>query len=258
VLLRPIKMDGDDVWYGLVAGGHRYEAAALLGWTHIDATIRDMTDAQALLSEIDENLVRRDLTPYERAIFINARLKAWAAVHPDRVNGNSENISELPAAPKRGRPKNSVKLTEFLGNTPPTMGFTAETAHDLGISASTVERALALVKGLSKPVHARISGTDLGRNGSLLRQIAGVADPVEQLRAVEALLDGDAKNFSQALHIASGRPPIAAPPRPADMSVKALEKLWKAAPPTHRKAMLHWLSGQSTPGYQVTPKGGAE
>jgi ParB family chromosome partitioning protein len=51
----------------LVAGAHRVTAAKYLGWASIKAIIRDMTSDEALLAEIDENLIRRELTILDRA-----------------------------------------------------------------------------------------------------------------------------------------------------------------------------------------------
>ncbi len=253
VTVRPIQMDGDDLRFELVVGGHRYDAALLNGWTLIDATIQELSDAQALMMEIDENLVRRDLTPYERALFINARLSAWAELNPGRVERSVGAVT----APKRGRPGNSEKFAELLGDTPATMGFGAETADDLGISERTVRNALAVARGLSPAVKARVSGSPLGKNEGLLRQIAGVADPAEQLRIVEALTDGRATKFADAQIYAAGKTPTKAPEAPVDVFLKVVQKLWKAAPKTHRDAFLHWLSGLALPGWTLT-KGGAD
>jgi ParB family transcriptional regulator, chromosome partitioning protein len=261
VMVRPVRMDGDDVWFELVVGGHRYDAALLNGWTHIDAMIQELSDAQALMMEIDENLVRRDLTPYERALFINARLSAWAELHPERIaEGKLDRVDPItaPLAPKRGRPRNSDKLSQFLGDTPPSMGFSAETALDLGVDRRTVERALAVARGLAPAVHAKVSGSPLGKNEGLLRQIAGVGDPAEQLRIVEALTDGRTTKFADAQVYAAGKTPTKAPERPVDETVKALKKVWKAAPKTHRDAMLHWLSGEALPTGWNLVKGGAD
>lgn len=260
VMVRPVRMDGDDVWFELVVGGHRFDAALLNGWTHIDAMIQELSDAQALMMEIDENLVRRDLTPYERALFINARLSAWAELHPERItDANSANLAQLPAgAVKRGRPANVDKMSTLLGNTPVTMGFGEETSADLGISRRTVFNALAVARGLSPAVHAKVSGSPLGKNEGLLRQIAGVGDHTEQLRIVEALTDGRATKFVDAQVYAAGKTPAAPVERPVDETVKGFQKVWKGAPQSHRDAMLHWLSGQSLPKGWVLTKGGAD
>ena len=243
LLVRP--EEGRAGWYVLVVGAHRLEAARLEGWSDIEADIRHLTDDQAELVEIDENLIGPALTPLDRAIFIDARLKVWARLHPDRVSASEDGALR----PKRGRPANSTKFGEFLGDTPPTMGFSAETASDLGLSEMTIKNALLIARGISSDVRARVYGTKIAKNEGVLRQLAGVANKAEQLRVAEALVGEKAKSFPDALVIAQGREPSPPPPpRPVDETLKALEGLWNKAPATHRAAMLHWLSGKPMPG----------
>lgn len=245
IMVRPAP--GKPGWFILVVGLHRLEAAIAEGWTDIRSDVRHLTDDQARLIEVDENLIGPSLTPLERAIFIDVRLQVWARLHPDRVDQGD--TGDGAAAPKRGRPANSVKLTEFLGDTPATMGFSAETAEDLGLSTSTVERALRIARGLSPETRAQIAGTRVAKNEGLLRQLASVPDKSEQLRAAEALASAKAKTFPDALMIASGKEPAPAPePRPADEAVAAFMAVWKKASPTHRVAILHALSGEKLPG----------
>ena len=58
-LLNPITLDQNNT---LVAGLHRLEAAKLLGWTEIECNVIGMSDLQAELAEIDENIIRTRLT----------------------------------------------------------------------------------------------------------------------------------------------------------------------------------------------------
>lgn len=250
ILVRPAP--DQPGWFVLVAGLHRLEAAIAEGWPTIRADVRHLTDDEARLIEVDENLISKGLTPLERAIFVDVRLQVWARLHPERVGseklGQVDPISGVPVL-RRGRPANSEKFAEFLGDTPPTMGFSAETAEDLGLSEKTVKRALSIARGLSPDVRAKVAGTKLAKNEGLLRQLAAVPDKGEQLRAAEALISEQAKGFVEALALASGRKlPPPPTPTPVDDAVNALKALWKKAPPTHRQAMLHWLAGQALPG----------
>lgn len=247
--VRPLRMDGDDMVFGLVTGGHRYAAAETLGWAEIDCTIRNLTDDQARMVEIDENLIRRGLTALDRAVFVNERLQVWAKLHPDRIveAENVENISTL--APKRGRPSNADKMSEALGGAPATMGFRHETAAELDISEKTVRNALLIARGLAPETRVRLAGTKLAKNEGILRQLASVADKAEQLRVADALVTARAKSFPDALVIAQGREPTPPPPpRPVDETVAEFMTVWKKAPPTHRAAILHALSGEKLPG----------
>ena len=69
ILLRPRSVD--KIGYLLVAGRHRLEAVRKLKWPSIRAEIREGLEAtQAELAEIDENLVRAELSPAERDLHI--------------------------------------------------------------------------------------------------------------------------------------------------------------------------------------------
>jgi ParB/RepB/Spo0J family partition protein len=67
--LQPIVVSPrPDTGYWLIAGWHRLEAARKLKWPSMSAMIVDIADAAAAeLIEIDENLVRAELSPAERA-----------------------------------------------------------------------------------------------------------------------------------------------------------------------------------------------
>jgi ParB family chromosome partitioning protein len=45
--------------------------------------LRDIDDDQALLAEIDENLIRAELSPAERALHIAHRKELYEKIHPD-------------------------------------------------------------------------------------------------------------------------------------------------------------------------------
>lgn len=123
-LLRPEEVNQDGCVWMRTRGGHRLAAARALGWAAISAKVRDEQDEIAKLAEIDENLLRRDYTPLERAQAFAERLEAWAAAHPDRV----EKVDGQARA-KRGRPGKSAKIADFLNGRPPLMGFASETAR---------------------------------------------------------------------------------------------------------------------------------
>lgn len=61
--LEPIVLTRDNV---LLAGWHRVEAAKMLGWEEIKAELFDGNELECELAEIDENLMRNDLTILEQ------------------------------------------------------------------------------------------------------------------------------------------------------------------------------------------------
>src|SRR5215831_589567 len=53
---------GDGAHYDLVTGAHRLAAAKALGWQTIDCFVTDVDDPNAELWEIDENLMREEVS----------------------------------------------------------------------------------------------------------------------------------------------------------------------------------------------------
>lgn len=238
-LLRKDERNDDGCVWVLTRGGHRLAAFELLGRRTIPAKVRDERAEVAKMAEVDENLLRRDLTPLERAEAFAERLAAWSVVHPDRVQATDTGLRA-----KRGRPPKWDKLAHLTGGAPALMGFAAETASVAGISQKTVGRALGIYRSIPAGQQARLHGTWIAKNDAALRQIAGLADIVEQAAVIDLLLAGTAKTVPEAQAIAAGKPVPAKASKPVQND---FEKAWKSASATQRDALLHWLSGQRLP-----------
>jgi ParB/RepB/Spo0J family partition protein len=80
--------DGRDIEaYEIVAGRHRYEAVCSLGAEEIACVVTDDDDLHAQLWEIDENLMRAELSPSERASCTARRKEIYEALHPEAKHG---------------------------------------------------------------------------------------------------------------------------------------------------------------------------
>ena len=104
-LLHPITLrkGASDGAYVLVAGRHRLEAVRKLGHQTVAAVILDGADSdRAQLVEIDENLVRADLTPAERAAHQAKRKEIYERLHPETKAGTAQ-AKGMNAAQGRGR-----------------------------------------------------------------------------------------------------------------------------------------------------------
>jgi ParB-like chromosome segregation protein Spo0J len=163
--LQPIVVrrdDGGGCW--LVAGLHRLEAAKKLKWEEINCTIFDDMDAdQAELAEIDENLVRADLTPAEEAVHIGRRKAIYEKAHPETMHG---------AVGRRG--KGSQYATSS-----PADAFIDDTAKKTGKHRATIARKAARAKNVS--VLPDIVGTSLDK-GTEIDALAKL--PVEKQRSL--------------------------------------------------------------------------
>lgn len=66
--------------YQIVAGERRVRAIRLLGWEHVPAFVRELTDDQASATMLVENMVRVDLDPLEEAKAYASRIDAGSTV----------------------------------------------------------------------------------------------------------------------------------------------------------------------------------
>lgn len=102
ITVRPAPVfDGTIMVQGhrVVAGNHRVAAARALGWEEIDAFVVPNDDQlSAELIEIDENLVRAELTPAQRASAIKRRKEIRQSMNPELVPDSGIN-SKGPGRP---------------------------------------------------------------------------------------------------------------------------------------------------------------
>jgi len=86
-LLNPITVTKGN---NLVAGLHRIRACELLGWKTITAIEIEADALHAQLAEIDENLVRNELTVLERSEQLARRKQVYEAIHPETRKGGDQ------------------------------------------------------------------------------------------------------------------------------------------------------------------------
>ncbi|MBN8533882.1 MAG: ParB/RepB/Spo0J family partition protein [Rhizobiales bacterium] len=170
VILRP---EGNR--YRLVAGAHRLAACQKLGWGSVDGIIQNVDDDEARLIEIDENLMRRELSVLDRALSLAERKAVYDRLHPETV--------------QRGRRKKELSPTwRQFGER-----FTKHAAKRTGLSERVVQRSLELAEKLSPEAIARLRLSDLADNQAQLLALAA-EEPETQLALASAIADGKAKS----------------------------------------------------------------
>ncbi len=199
----------------LVAGSHRLAAARRLGWSRIDALVAAGDDDELSLVEIDENLVRAELRPLERALFLVARREIHRRMHP----------GHRPAA------------RETCANIAP-VSFGAEAERLTGLSRRGVYRALEIGEGLHPPLADALAETPVAAREGDLHRISrkGVG---EQKRLLAALRDAGEPPRTLA-ELERGRARRPGGPVAAKARMAALKRAWRAAGPAERAAFLAW------------------
>ncbi len=133
-LLEPILVSPDGGGYTLMAGRHRLAAAKKLGHDQICALSVDGIDGdRRALIEIDENLIRADLSPAERALHLAERKRLYLKNHPD-----TESV-RVRGGPGRGHKNESQNENGFPA-------FIDDTAAKTGKGRSTIAREVARAK----------------------------------------------------------------------------------------------------------------
>ena len=113
--------------YALIFGRHRLEAVRRIGSATIRARIlKGITDMVAEMQEIDENLVRADLSPAEHAMHIGRRKEIYEKQHPQT----------------RAHVAGAHAANALMGNASAKLApaFTADTAAKTGRSERVIQR----------------------------------------------------------------------------------------------------------------------
>lgn len=206
----------------LIAGGHRYAAALEAGLKTMRASIFTGTELQARMREVDENLLRRELSELDRAVFLAERKTIYEALHPETAHG-------------KARPGKVEENFHFPGRE----SFAAETARKLGVTDRQV-RTYLLRARIEPELRDRLALTRWADHGATLDAIAK-APPATRARLVSALTRGlaPARNIAAALaEIQPGLNPV----RSADDEHLArLQTAWRKAPKRAREQFLAFI-----------------
>jgi MT-A70 len=154
------------------------EARRRLGLRTVPAILRTMSDLDAELGMIDENLCRHDLSPAERAIAVRRRKAVYLQLHPDTAHGAIGN----------GRDK-SRQLGDSTSDNEINR-FTRATAEATGIGERTLQRDAARGEKLGDDTLKKVVGTSLDK-GEELDALAKLSDKRRE-SLVERAVAGEA------------------------------------------------------------------
>lgn len=217
VVVRP-PVEGTNGHVRLIVGAHRVEACRLLG-RKVRVVVRPLTDDQAALAEIDENLARHDLTELDRAAFIAVRKDIYLRAHPEAGQGKA----------KKGKPDKNVPLVP---------SFAEDLAGRLNIDARTVNRAVRRYRDISPEVRRRIAGTWLARRGVELDALARLPQAEQMARVVAVLDDKTATSIRAAARaISRGGEPIS----PEEKQRQRMLAMLRRLSATLRGEAMEWL-----------------
>lgn len=210
--------------YEVTAGAHRLRAARKLGLDAVPCIVVDDDDLHAELAMIDENLMRAELGPAERAHGTARRKAIYLLLHPDTAAGAAQ-AAGMNSVLGRG---------DVAANLAPT--FTEATSAATGRSERAVERDAERGSKISERALSLIAGTALN-TGSYLDKLKKLG-PNEQEARVQRELAAPRKPVSPA-------PAVRNEFESYQAFLNKVVKLFDAAPQEWREAAIEHLQADA-------------
>jgi ParB family transcriptional regulator, chromosome partitioning protein len=172
------KKDTREARFRLVAGRHRLEAVRKLGLAHIEAFISAKSAAQNRIWEIEENLVRAELTELEKGEHLGQLKDLHEQLHPETQHGGD---------------RASRKIYDLKNPR-----FTKAMAKLTGKSESSIQKAIRRSEKIAPEVKERIARTAIANKGVELDRLADLS-PEEQSAVVQKYEGGKATSIRGAI-----------------------------------------------------------
>ena len=221
IVVRPNPLSPSD-HFVLVAGCHRLAAFKLLDRTEIPAIVRELSKDEARLVEIDENLMRRELDPLDRAVFLAERKSVWERMYPETTHGGDRKS-------RKNKGENQVVTM--------TTRFSKDVAKRTGLSEASIQRACRIYFELGPDGIAQLRGTPLASNQAQLLLLARMNTAARD-KAIEAAVASRASTVSAALRSAGLGGPA---PDAAEVQFRKLCEAWDRAGAKARKRFQAYI-----------------
>jgi len=208
----------------LIAGAHRLQAAAEMGWAEVPAKVwTNVTDDWARLMEVDDNIAGAELTALDTAVFLAERKRLYEKLHPETVRG-------IAGAAGRWDASDTMSLACFAD----------ATAEKFGLTKRHVQRMVAAGGALSPQEAQQLREAQRPVTLKDLQVIAKVK-PAERREIVAQLVVGEAKSAADALkrhQQATGQAPVKLDLDPVEAAFKALREAWSRAPKAAKRRFV--------------------
>jgi len=180
--------------FTLISGAARLAAVDLGGATEICARIipaSTLTPERRRLLEITEDLNREELTKLERAESLVELKRVHEVLYPTS---------------RKGGDRRSAKARAVRADQTEIFAFSSEAAEMTGLSRRAIEVAVAIIRGLSENVKARLRGTWLENHQAGLKLLSEQTVEIQE-RICDMLFatPPEAASVADALALAEGR-----------------------------------------------------
>jgi len=211
--------------YRLIAGAHRVEGARRFNVKHLRAVVIEGSEDELRLREIDENLYRHELTPYDIAVFLAERREVWTRIHGPVTRG--------------GDRRSKGQICPFDGE-PDGTRFWKDTAAQFNLHLKTVQRSLKRKNGIDADVWNALKGTSASRNASVLDAIVRLGR--DKQSALLKLVQDTGMRFEDALRSAGAKEAL---PSATLRNLEAVKKAWSNAEQAERLLIVAFINAEA-------------
>lgn len=182
--LQPIIVRPKGERYEVVCGAHRLRAHQLSERSMIDAEVRDLSDVEARIAEIDENAVRKELSALEFALSMAERKRLYEEAFPEAAHGK-----------KKGK---SNQHERKVANLATFQSFSKDAARKTGFSDRSIRRATELAAAFDAETIQLIRNTKLADNAAALKKLA-LLPPDQRRDVAHSIGFGESRSIGEAL-----------------------------------------------------------
>ena len=160
-LIQPIVVTNDNV---LIAGYHRLQAFKELNYSKIPTVIKNVDEMNAEILEIDENLIRQELTQLEKSEQLKRRKEIYEILNP---NAKADTVKQSNLSKRNDFASGDKQEPQVQEKS-----FTQETAEKTGLSQRSIQQSVQIAENLSEEAKTKIKDTELEDNKTALLEIA--------------------------------------------------------------------------------------
>jgi len=221
-----VRKNDNGQGFKLMAGAHRVKAMLLAKRQMVNCKVYSgLSDTEARLIEIDENLIRHELNPLDRAVFLAERKAIYEGMYPDTKAGVAGG--------------KAIKSTNVM------FSFVEATAEKLGMGKRSIERAVRIATRISPELRQQLNEAGYIKEGELYNLTK--YDPSEQEKIIHVILDkgNPASNVKAAVLCLSGDSPT--PLSDDEKQYNKLMDVWSRCGGPARQKFSDWLFLEGAP-----------
>ena len=185
-LLNPLTVaENDDGSYRLIAGFHRLQALQKIEAPEVAVRVVTSSDILADLAEIDENLIRSELTIIERGEAVVRRKEIFEQLHPETKHGAAGAASNSRTSGGTFGKKDDLppELDHKCPKCGADIGLWCQTAMGTRCLRTHPERRALAEKGPPQPSFAQDTAAKTGRSKRTVQEDAQIGNAMKSFPA---------------------------------------------------------------------------